>query len=84
MPLPVDPAAERAALERQFVLLAPVVQELHAAAIAPSPLLSSGWRGPAAEAAERFVADLRAVLFLAEDAVEEVVAMVRSEIGRLG
>lgn len=76
----VDPAATRAAYERQYALLVPVVDGLREAAIATSPLVSDEWRGPAAEAARTFVHDLRGGLTEAADAVEDEVRRIRDLI----
>lgn len=67
-----DPDPTRAGLERQLALLAPVAEHLGAAAALPDPL-GDDWRGPAADGATRFHADLRERMRdahrLAEDAL---------------
>lgn len=80
---PVDPVATRAGLERQLALLAPVVEHLRAAALDVSPLVSEDWRGPAAEAAEGFLADLRAGLRGAADEADDIVRTLRLNIALL-
>lgn len=84
MPLaPVDPAALRAACERQLALLIPVVDDLEREAIAPSPLSDGDWRGPAAEAAQDLLRDLRAGLRDAADAVDDEVRRLRHRLAEL-
>jgi hypothetical protein len=78
-PVPVDPVAIRAGLERQLALLTPVVEHLRAAADS-NPLVSDGWRGPAAEAAAAFLVDLRAGLRTAADEADDVVRTLRFNI----
>ena len=73
----VDPAGVRAAYERQYALLVPVVDGLREAAIATSPLVSDEWRGAAAEAAREFLHDLRRGLTDAADAVEDEARRIR-------
>jgi len=82
-PVPVDPAALRAAYERQLAFLVPVVDELEREAIAPSPLLDDDWRGPAAEAAHELLRDLRAGLRDAADAIDDEVRRLRHRIAEL-
>ncbi len=77
--MPTDPSL-RAALERQLLLLLPVVDHLETEAIAASPLVSADWRGPAADAAERFVADLRQELRSLADAVDHEVRGIRLQL----
>jgi hypothetical protein len=81
-PVPVDPVAIRAGLERQVALLTPVVEHLQAAAGA-NPLVSDDWRGPAAEAAAAFLLDLRAGLRTAADEADDVVRTLRFNIASL-
>jgi hypothetical protein len=81
-PVPVDPVAIRAGLERQLALLTPVVEHLRAAADA-NPLVSNDWRGPAAEAAAAFLVDLRAGLRTAADEADDVVRTLRFNIASL-
>jgi hypothetical protein len=81
-PVPVDPVAIRAGLERQLALLTPVVEHLRAAAHA-NPLVSDDWRGPAAEAAAAFLVDLRAGLRTAADEADDVVRTLRFNIASL-
>jgi hypothetical protein len=81
-PVPVDPVAIRAGLERQLALLTPVVEHLRAAADA-NPLVSDDWRGPAAEAAAAFLVDLRAGLRTAADEADDVVRTLRFNIASL-
>lgn len=81
-PVPVDPVAIRAGLERQVALLTPVVEHLRAAADA-NPLVSDDWRGPAAEAAAAFLLDLRAGLRTAADEADDVVRTLRFNIASL-
>jgi hypothetical protein len=80
---PVDPAALRAAYEHQLALLIPVVDELEREAVAPSPLVADGWRGPAAEAAEDLLHDLRRALHEAAGAVDDEVKRVRHRLAEL-
>lgn len=82
-PLPVDPTAMRASLERQLALLTPVVDHLRAAAVEASPLVADDWRGPAAEAAAHFLADLRAGLCAAAEEADDVVRTLRLTIALL-
>jgi hypothetical protein len=74
--MPPDPSL-RAALERQLALLLPVVDHLETQAIAPSPLVSAEWRGAAAEAAERFVEEMRTELRHLAEAVDHEVRGIR-------
>jgi len=83
MPPAPDPAALRAAYERQLALLVPVADELEREAIAPSPLLDDDWRGPAAEAAHDLLRDLRAGLREAADAVDDEVRRLRHRLAEL-
>lgn len=80
---PVDPAALRAAYERQLALLLPVVDELEREATAASPLLSDDWRGPAAAAAADLLRDLRRGLHEAATAVDDEVRRVRHRLAEL-
>jgi hypothetical protein len=80
---PVDPAAIRAGLERQLALLHPVTEHLREAAHAPSPLVADDWRGPAAEAAGRFLDELRRELRIAADTTSDEVRRLRVELARL-
>jgi hypothetical protein len=82
-PVPVDPVAIRAGLERQLALLTPVVEHLRSAATDESPLVSAEWRGPAAEAATAFLADLRAGLRAAADEADDAVRTLRLNIALL-
>ncbi|HWH97531.1 MAG TPA: hypothetical protein VNS80_04120 [Pseudolysinimonas sp.] len=82
-PVPVDPVAIRAGLERQLALLTPVVEHLQSAAVDAAPLVSADWRGPAAEAAADFLADLRAGLRGAADEADDVVRTLRLNIALL-
>jgi hypothetical protein len=82
-PVPVDPAAIRAGLERQLALLTPVVEHLQSAAADANPLISDDWRGPAAEAAAAFLLDLRAGLRAAADEADDVVRILRFNIATL-
>lgn len=81
-PVPVDPAAIRAGLERQVALLTPVVEHLETAAGA-NPLVSDDWRGPAADAAAAFLLDLRSGLRAAADETSDVVRTLRFNIASL-
>lgn len=74
--MPPDPAL-RTSLEQQLTLLLPVVEHLQTEAIAASPLLSADWRGEAADAAERFVEEIRAELRQLADAVDQEVRGIR-------
>lgn len=78
--LPLDPAATRAAYERQWALLVPVGEGLREAAITVSPLVSDDWRGEAAEAARAFVLELRGELRQAAEAIDDMAAVVRHRI----
>lgn len=80
--LPVDPVVRRAALEQQLALLAPVAEDLRAAVTAP-PVLGDEWRGPAAETADRFLAELRATLARAEAAADDAVQHLRRRLREL-
>jgi hypothetical protein len=82
-PVPVDPVAIRAGLERQVALLTPVVEHLEVAAADANPLVSDDWRGPAAESAAAFVADLRAGLRAAAEEADDVVRTLRYNIASL-
>ncbi|WP_309711783.1 hypothetical protein [Pseudolysinimonas sp.] len=82
-PVPVDPLAIRAGLERQLALLTPVVEHLRAAAVDASPLVADDWCGPAAEAAATFLADLRAGLRAAAEEADDVVRTLRLNIALL-
>lgn len=81
--LPTDPAAVRAAYERQLALLVPVVDGLRDEASGPGPLLDDAWRGPAADAAHEALRDLREGLRVAADAVDDEVRRVRHQLGDL-
>lgn len=82
-PVPVDPVAIRAGLERQLLLLAPVAEHLRAAAADAHPLVADQWRGPAADAATAFLADLRAGLRTAADEAGDAVRTLRLNIALL-
>jgi hypothetical protein len=82
-PVPVDPVAIRAGLERQLALLTPVVEHLRSAALDESPLVAEEWRGPAAEAATAFLADLRAGMRAAADEADDAVRTLRLNIALL-
>ena len=75
-----DPAAVRAAYERQWALLVPVVDGLRDAARGTTPLLADDWRGRAAEAAHEFLLELRGEMELAAEAVERAAAQVRHQL----
>ncbi len=76
-----DPTA-RAALERQLALLLPVAERLGATAALPDPL-GDDWRGPAADGATRFHADLRVRIRSAERLALDAVRIVRLRIASL-
>ena len=80
---PVDPLAVRAGLERQLALLTLVIEHLQTAVAATSPLVSADWRGPAAEAAAAFVADLREGLRAAADEADDLARTLRVNIAML-
>jgi hypothetical protein len=82
-PVPVDPIAIRAGLERQVALLTPVVEHLEVAAAEANPLVSDDWRGPAAESAAAFLVDLRAGLRAAAEQADDVVRTLRYNIASL-
>lgn len=82
-PVPVDPVAIRAGLERQFVLVTLVVQHLQSAAADANPLVSEEWRGPAAEAAAAFVAELRTGLSAAAAEADDVARTLQLNIALL-
>ncbi len=82
-PVPVDPAAIRAGLERQLALLTPVVEHLQTSAAEANPLVTDDWRGPAADAAANFLTDLRAGLRAAADEADDVVRTLRITIAQL-
>jgi hypothetical protein len=82
-PVPVDPVAVRAGLERQLGLLTLVAEHLQTAAADANPLVSDDWRGPAAEAAADFLVELRAGLRLAADEADDVVRNLRVTIAML-
>jgi hypothetical protein len=82
-PVPVDPVAVRAALERQLALLTMIVEHLNVAAVAPSPILSAEWRGPSAEQAELLVTELRRRLRDAAGVTDDSVRRVRLQIATL-
>jgi hypothetical protein len=82
-PVPVDPVAIRAGLERQVALLTLVVEDLQTSAADAYPLVADEWRGPAAEAAAAFVAELRAGLRVAADEADDIVRTLRVKIAEL-
>lgn len=82
-PVPVDPVAIRAGLERQLALLTPVVEHLQSSAAEANPLVSADWRGPAADAAAAFIADLRSGLRTAADEADDVMRTLRLNIALL-
>jgi hypothetical protein len=82
-PVPVDPVAIRAGLERQLALLTLVVEHLQAAAADASPLVSDDWRGPAADAAAAFLSDLREGLRASADEADDLVRTLRMNIAML-
>lgn len=82
-PLPVDPAATRVCLERQLMLMTPVVEHLQDSAVDANPLVSAEWRGPAADAAAVFIAELRAGLRAAADEADDLVRNLRLNIALL-
>lgn len=82
-PVPVDPAAIRAGLERQLALLTPVVEHLEIAAAETNPLVDDEWRGPAADAAATFLTDLRSGLRAAAEEADDVVRTLRLNIALL-
>lgn len=82
-PVPVDPVAIRAGLERQLALLTLVVEHLQTAAVDASPLVSDDWRGPAAEAAAAFLSDLRGDLRAAADEADDLARTLRLNIAML-
>jgi hypothetical protein len=82
-PVPVDPVAIRAGLERQLALLTLVVEHLQAEAADANPLVSADWRGPAADAAATFIAELRAGLRTAADEADDVLRTLRLNIALL-
>lgn len=73
----------RDVLERQFELLAPVLEHLRQAAAAPNPLHDIEWRGISAEAASEFLGELRGRLGVAEVAVEHLVRAIRLQLAHL-
>lgn len=82
-PVPVDPVAVRAGLERQLALLTLVVEHLQTAAADASPLVSDDWRGPSAEAAAAFLSDLRGGLRAAADEADDLARSLRVTIAML-
>ena len=72
----------RAALERQLAFLLPVAERLGHAAVLPDPL-GDDWRGPAADGATRFHADLRLRLRDAEHLALEAIRAVRLRLAGL-
>ena len=82
-PVPVDPVAIRAGLERQLALLTPVVEHLQSAAAEADPLVDDEWRGPAADAAAAFLSDLRAGLRAAAAEADDTVRTLRLNIALL-
>lgn len=78
---PIDPAAQRADLERQLALLDPVLRHLRSAV--PARLVPDDWEGPAARAAEGLTDELRRRLDLAADGVDDLVRVVRLQLGAL-
>jgi len=82
MTSPIDAAAQRADLERQLALLAPVLQHLRVE-IGPRTLVPDEWSGPAAAAGERLVGELCRRLDLAADGVDDLLRIVRLQLGAL-
>ena len=78
--VPFDPVAVRAVYERQWALLAPVTDDLRLAANGPGPLVADDWRGPAADAAEQFLGELRAGLTRAADEIDAEARWIRHRI----
>ncbi len=79
----IDPAAQRADLERQLALLVPVHQHLAVEAAPRHVIVDGDWTGPAAESAHRLVAELERRLALAADGVDDLVRTVRLQLGSL-
>jgi hypothetical protein len=80
---PIDPVAQRAAYERQLALLTPVAQHLRVEVAPRVIVVDDEWTGPAAEAAAAFVAELDRLVSLAADGVEDLVRVVRGQLGAL-
>lgn len=76
------PATQRADLERQLALLDPVLQHLRVESV-PRHVLAVDWRGPAAEEAGRLAAELGRRLDSAADAVDDLLRVVRLQLGAL-
>lgn len=78
-----DPAALRAALERQVSVLAPVAAHLRAATAHP-PISPHDWHGPAASAYGDLEQRLRAALVSADDAAAEALHAARLALAHPG
>lgn len=80
----MDPAALRAALERQQSGLAPVARVLEALAAHPPRLNPDDWRGEASQACERLEGDLRRRLLAADDWLGDATRSTRAALAELG
>src|SRR5690606_8871866 len=78
-----DPAAVRAALERQLSLLVPVADRLGFLSPAVVPGCRDGWRGPAADAFASAEADVADLIRLAAAEARDTVHRVRSALALL-
>lgn len=83
MPFPVDRDAQLAALERQLALLLPVRQHLQVEVAPRWIVVDDDWSGEAARAAADTVRELERRLALAADALDDLVRLVRLQIGAL-
>ncbi|MGV3712796.1 hypothetical protein [Pseudolysinimonas sp.] len=77
----IDPTAQRADLERQLALLDPVLRHLREAA--PRRIVPDDWEGPAARAAEGLADELRRRIDAAADGVDDLVRIVRLQLGAM-
>lgn len=77
-----DPATQRVDLERQLALLTPVLQHLRVEAV-PRHVLAVDWRGPAADEAGRRAEELARRLDSAADSVDDLLRIVRLQLGAL-
>ena len=80
MTIPIDPAAIRAALERQYALLLPVRQHLQTEVAPGWIVVDDEWTGQAAESARRLVAELVKRVAEAADGVDDQIRVLRERI----
>ena len=80
MTTPIDPAANLAALERQYALLLPVRQHLQTEVAPGWIVVDDEWTGQAAESARRLVAELVKRVAAAADGVDDQIRLLRDRI----